>query len=321
MRSGAAAVPRFASRLLAAPLHRLLLPLALLALLIALSLFNEHFLTVGNVRNVLLQTSVLAIVSIGMTYVIVAGAFDLSVGSVVALSGSLAALAMVEYGVAVGVAAGLASGLAVGLANGGLIAGLGVSPFIATLGTLVIARGLALAVTGGSVVSDLPPSFAVLGSSLIAGAPVPVFLAALAFAVGSVVLSRTPFGLRVYAVGGNREAARLAGIRVGRTLVACYAICGGLAALGGLVLAARVRSGQPTVGVFMELYAIAAVVLGGASLRGGEGTLTQTLIGVLLIGFLQNGLNLMNVHSYWQQVVLGIVFIGAASLERLKRRV
>lgn len=319
MRAGAAA-PRLASRLGTVPLHRLLLPLVLVALLVALSLLSEHFLTVGNIRNVLLQTSVLAIVSIGMTFVIVAGAFDLSVGSVVALSGSLAALAMVEYGIVAGVAAGLGSGLAVGLANGGLIAGLGVSPFIATLGTLVIARGLALAVTGGSVVSDLPASFAVLGSGLVGGVPVPVFLAAIAFVIGAIVLSRMPFGLRVYAVGGNREAAHLAGIRVARVLVACYAVCGTLAAVGGLVLTARVRSGQPTVGVFMELYAIAAVVLGGASLRGGEGTLAQTLVGVLLIGFLQNGLNLMNVHSYWQQVVLGLVFIGAAALERLKRR-
>lgn len=299
---------------------RLLLPLALVALVVALAFLNEHFLTLGNIRNVLLQISVLAIVSIGMTFVIVAGAFDLSVGSVVALSGSMAALAMVEYGLLVGIAAGLGVGLALGLVNGGLIAGLGVSPFIATLGTLVIARGLALAVTGGSVVSDLPSSFAVLGSGVIAGIPVPVLLALLAFAVGAVLLGRTPFGLRVYAVGGNRDAAHLAGIRVGRVLVACFAICGALAALGGLILAARVQSGQPTVGVFMELYAIAAVVLGGASLRGGEGNMVQTLLGVLLIGFLQNGLNLMNVHSYWQQVVLGLVFIAAAALEWLKGR-
>ena len=310
-----------AGRFRAADVRQVLLPLVLVALLTALSLLNEHFLTVGNIRNVLLQTSVLAIVSIGMTFVIVAGAFDLSVGSVVALSGSMAALMMVEYGLLPGIAAGLGIGLAVGLANGVLIAGLGVSPFIATLGTLVIARGLALAVTGGSVVSDLPSSFAVLGSGVVAGIPVPVFLAVVAFTVGVVLLGWTPFGLKIYAVGGNREAAHLAGIRVGRVLVACFAICGTLAALGGLILAARVQSGQPTVGVFMELYAIAAVVLGGASLRGGEGNMIQTLLGVLLIGFLQNGLNLMNVHSYWQQVVLGMVFIGAAALEWLKGRV
>jgi ribose transport system permease protein len=299
---------------------QLLLPLALVALVTALAFLNEHFLTLGNIRNVLLQVSVLAIVSIGMTFVIVAGAFDLSVGSVVALSGSMAALAMTEYGLVAGIAAGLGAGLALGFINGELIAGLGVSPFIATLGTLVIARGLALAVTGGSVVSDLPSSFAVLGSGVIWGIPVPVLLALLAFAAGGVVLGRTPFGLRVYAVGGNRDAAHLAGIRVGRILVACFTICGTLAALGGLILAARVQSGQPTVGVFMELYAIAAVVLGGASLRGGEGNMIQTLLGVLLIGFLQNGLNLMNVHSYWQQVVLGLVFIAAAALEWLRRR-
>ncbi|MBI4525187.1 MAG: ATP-binding cassette domain-containing protein [Deltaproteobacteria bacterium] len=296
------------------------LPLALIALVTALAFLNEHFLTVGNIRNVLLQVSVLAMVSIGMTFVIVAGAFDLSVGSVVALSGSMAALTMVKYGLLLGIAAGVGVGVALGLINGGLIAGLGVSPFIATLGTLVIARGVALAVTGGSVVSDLPESFAALGSGTLWGIPVPVLLALVAFAAGAIVLARTPFGLRVYAVGGNRDAAHLAGIRVGRILVACFAICGTLAALGGLIIAARVQSGQPTVGVFMELYAIAAVVLGGASLRGGEGSMLQTLLGVLLIGFLQNGLNLMNVHSYWQQVVLGLVFIAAAALEWLRRR-
>ncbi len=299
---------------------QLLRPLALVALVTALAFLNEHFLTLGNIRNVLLQVSVLAIVSIGMTFVIVAGAFDLSVGSVVALSGSMAALTMVEYGLMAGIAAGLGVGLVLGLINGELIAGLGVSPFIATLGTLVIARGLALAVTGGSIVSDLPSSFAVLGSGVIWGIPVPVLLALLAFAAGGVLLGGTPFGLRVYAVGGNRDAAHLAGIRVGRVLVACFTICGTLAALGGLIVAARVQSGQPTVGVFMELYAIAAVVLGGASLRGGEGNMVQTLLGVLLIGFLQNGLNLMNVHSYWQQVILGLVFIAAAGLEWLRRR-
>ena len=299
---------------------QLLLPLALVALVTALAFLNEHFLTLGNIRNVLLQVSVLAIVSIGMTFVIVAGAFDLSVGSIVALSGSMAALVMTEYGLVAGITAGLGAGLALGFINGELIAGLGVSPFIATLGTLVIARGLALAVTGGSVVSDLPSSFAVLGSGVIWGIPVPVLLALLAFAAGGVVLGRTPFGLRVYAVGGNRDAAHLAGIRVGRVLVACFTICGTAAALGGLIVAARVQSGQPTIGVFMELYAIAAVVLGGASLRGGEGNMIQTLLGVLLIGFLQNGLNLMNVHSYWQQVVLGLVFIAAAALEWLRRR-
>ncbi len=298
----------------------LLLPLALVALVAALAFLNEHFLTLGNIRNVLLQVSVLAIVSIGMTFVIVAGAFDLSVGSVVALSGSIAALTMVEYGVAAGIVAGLGVGLVFGLINGELIAGLGVSPFIATLGTLVIARGLALAATGGSVVSDLPSSFDLLGNGVIWGIPVPVLLALLAFVASGVLLGRTPFGLKVYAVGGNRDAAHLAGIRVGRVLIACFGICGTLAAVGGLIIAARVQSGQPTVGVFMELYAIAAVVLGGASLRGGEGNMAQTLMGVLLIGFLQNGLNLMNVHSYWQQVILGLVFIAAAALEWLRKR-
>ncbi|MBI2370006.1 MAG: ABC transporter permease [Deltaproteobacteria bacterium] len=300
--------------------HRYYLPATLLLLLVVLSVLNEHFLTVANFRNVLYQASVLAIVSIGMTFVIIGGGFDLSVGSLLALAGSLAALVMSEVSFAVGLLGGLLTGILFGLANGLLVSKLLVSPFIATLGTLVVARGLALAITGGATVATVPEEFAYLGTGTVAGVPIAVLVTAAAFLVMLVLLRFTPFGLKVYAVGGNREAARLAGIKVDRVVTATYVISGLLAAMGGLIVAARVRSGQPTVGVFMELFAIAAVVLGGASLRGGEGGLGGTILGVLLIGFLQNGLNLLDVHSYWQQVVVGVVFIGAASLEVLRQR-
>lgn len=301
-------------------IRRYLMPLALLTLVLVLSILSPHFLTVRNIWNVLYQTSVLTIVSIGMTFVIIGGGFDLSLGSVIALSGSLGAVVMVDYGVLLGVMAGLLAGILIGFTNGVIVSKLHVSPFIATLGTLVIGRGLALAVTGGATVSSLPDAFGWLGIGTLLGIPVPVILTLLIFIASVIVLRATPLGLMIYAVGGNPEASRLSGINVARVLIATYTICGFLAAVGGLVLAARVLSGQPTAGVFFELYAIAAVVLGGASLSGGEGKLSRTILGVLMIGVLQNGLNLLNVHSYWQQVVIGLVFVGSASLDMLRGR-
>ena len=294
-------------------------PCSLIALVVVLSLLNRYFLTVGNLMNVLHQLSILAIVSAGMTFVIVCGGFDLSVGSVVALTGSLAALVMMRWGILVGILSGLLAGTAIGLVNGTLISRVRISPFIATLGMQVIARGLALGVTGGSAVFGLPASYSWLGNGHLWIFPVPAVMAFLVFLGGWLVLQHTAFGLRVYAVGGNREAARLSGINVERVITMSYLICGACAGFAGLILSARLQAGEPTAAVFLELFAIAAVVLGGASLQGGEGFISRTMIGVLFIGFLQNGLNLMNVPYYWQQVVIGSVFAGAASLGALKK--
>ncbi len=296
-----------------------LLPTIFTALIITLSVLNPHFLTTGNLLNVLHQFSILALVSAGMTFVIIGGGFDLSVGSVVALSGSVAALVMIKVGLAAGVVAGLATGALAGITNGLLVSRAGISPFIATLGTLVLCRGLALGITGGTAVFDLPRQFAWLGSGKLLGVPVPVLSALLVFLGGLVIMNFHTFGLKVYAVGGNREAARLSGINVPRVIMTTYLICGLTAGLAGLVLAARIRAGEPTAATFLELFSIAAVVLGGTSLRGGEGSLARTLLGVLFIGFLENGLNLMNIPFYWQQVVIGVVFILAAALGMLRR--
>lgn len=298
---------------------RFMVPVLLFALFVLLAVFNQHFLSLGNLLNVSQQIAILAIVSVGMTVVIVGGGFDLSVGSTLALSGSVAALVMVSHGVAAGILAGLGTGIAVGLVNGLVISCFNVSPFIATLGMLVVARGLALGFTGGSAVFGLPESFSWLGEGRILGVPVPALVTVVVVICGYVLLKRTTFGVRVHAVGGNREAARLSGILVTRATVAAYAICGFTAGLAGVVLAARLRAGESTAGVGLELFAIAAVVLGGASLRGGEGSVPRAMLGVLFIGILQNGLNLMNVPYYWQQVVIGTVFIAAACLGMLRK--
>jgi len=299
---------------------QLLVPAMLLILIVGLTVSSQYFLTMGNLLNVLQQISILAIIAAGMTFVIIGGGFDLSVGSVIALSGSLSAMVMVRYGVAAGIIAGLLSGILVGFINGILISRVNISPFIATLGMLVITKGVALGVTGGASVLNLPKQFSWLGSGKLLGIPVSGFIVVIVFLIGIIVLRNTTFGIRIYAVGGNKEAARLSGVKVHRIITATYVICGFTAALAGVLLAARLRSGDPTAGVAMELFAIAAVVLGGASLHGGEGFLSQTLLGVLFIGILENGLNLMNVSYYWQQVVIGTVFILAACLGMLRKR-
>lgn len=277
------------------------------------AVLNENFLTFRNMSNILYQIALLAIVAMGMTFVIIGGGFDLSAGSVVALSGTSAAIVMIEYGTAAGILVGLLIGAAIGVFNGTMVAKVNISPFIATLGTLVIARGLALGITGGTSVYNLPPSFFVLSGQFL-GIPVPALLLLGVFIIGFVILKYTSFGLKIFAVGGNREAARLSGIKVDRVIQMTYVISGTCAGLAGLILASRIRSGEPTVGVFLELYAIAAVVLGGTSLKGGQGSLAKTMLGVLFIGVLQNGLNLMNVPYYWQQVAIGLVFVIAAAI-------
>jgi len=300
-------------------LDRYLVPALLAVQLVVFGVLADNFYSVRNLLNVLEQVSVLGIISAGMTLVIICGGFDLSVGSTLALAGCVASLVMTASNVALGVLAGLTVGLAIGLVNGVVISRVRVSPFIATLGMLVVARGLALGLTGGTAVFGLPTSFGFIGSGRLLGVPVSFLLAALVYAILLVVIRTTPFGLSIYAVGGNEEASRLSGIGIHRIKVATYAICGFLAGLAGVVLAARLRAAEPTAGATMELFSIAAVVLGGASLQGGEGFLTRTVLGVLFIGVLQNGLNLLNVPYYWQQVVIGVVFIGAAVLVMTRR--
>jgi ribose transport system permease protein len=234
----------------------------------------------------------------------------------------MAAMAMVQFGLFAGVVAGIATGIAVGLINGVIIAYLGVNPFITTLGTMVLVRGLVYLVTGGAPVGDerLPAAFLAFGSARFLGIHYLVWVPAILLIVLSWVMAATPYGRRVYATGGNREAAYLSGVPVGRIIASTYVWCGGLAGLAGVMLAARLQSGQPTAGEFYELTAIAAVVLGGASLQGGEGTLYKSIIGVFIMVVLGNSLNLLNVDSYWQRVAIGVVIIAAAAADRLRSR-
>jgi ribose transport system permease protein len=296
--------------------------ITLLALCLATALLTDRFLSPLNLTNILVQSSIMAVIAIGMTFVIIGGGFDLSVGSTVALAGCIAAMVIVKFGVAVGVVAGIAAGVVVGLANGVIIAKLGVNPFITTLGTMVLVRGIVYLITGGAPVGDdgLPAAFIAFGSARFLGIHYLVWVPALLLLILSWVMRTTPYGRRIYATGGNREAAYLSGVPVERIIASTYAWCGALAGVAGVMLAARLQSGQPTAGEFYELTAIAAVILGGASLQGGEGTLYKSIIGVFIMIVLGNSLNLLNVDSYWQRVAIGAVIIAAAAADRLRSR-
>ena len=296
--------------------------LALLVLCLVTALLTNRFLSPLNLTNILVQSSIMAVIAIGMTFVIVGGGFDLSVGSTVAFAGCVAAMAMVQFGLVAGVVAGIAAGIAVGMVNGVIIAQLGVNPFITTLGTMVLVRGLVYLITAGAPVGDdrLPAAFIAFGSARFLGIHYLVWVPAILLIVLSWVMAATPYGRRIYATGGNREAAFLSGIPVNRIIASTYVWCGALGGLAGVMLAARLQSGQPTAGEFYELTAIAAVVLGGASLQGGEGTLYKSIIGVFIMIVLGNSLNLLNVNSYWQRVAIGAVIIAAAAADRLRSR-
>jgi ribose transport system permease protein len=298
--------------------------ITLVVLCVATALMTDRFLSPLNLTNVLVQSSIMAVIAMGMTFVIIGGGFDLSVGSTVALAGCVGAMVMLQFGILAGVVAGIAAGALVGLVNGLIIAMLGVNPFITTLGTMVLVRGVVFLITRGAPVSGefgLPSAFVAFGSARFLGIHYLVWIPALLLAVLSVLLHVTPYGRRIYATGGGREAAYLSGIPVERIIASTYIWCGALAGVAGVMLAARLQSGQPTAGEFYELTAIAAVVLGGASLQGGEGTLYKTLIGVFIMIVLGNSLNLLNVDSYWQRVAVGAVIIAAAAADRLRLRI
>jgi ribose transport system permease protein len=299
-------------------------PLLTLAVLcVVTALMTNRFLSPLNLTNILVQSSIMAVIAMGMTFVIVGGGFDLSVGSTVALSGCVAGMVMLQSGILAGVVAGIAAGALVGLVNGVTVALLGVNPFITTLGTMVLVRGVVFLITGGAPVSGesgLPSAFVAFGSARFLGVHDLVWVPALLLIALSGLLHFTPYGGRIYATGGGREAAFLSGIPVDRIIASTYIWCGALAGVAGVMLAARLQSGQPTAGEFYELTAIAAVVLGGASLQGGEGALYKSIIGVFIMIVLGNSLNLLNVDSYWQRVAVGAVIIAAAAADRLRSR-
>lgn len=316
---GSAGAPVATARRAADALQRAALLLALLGLSGVLALLTETFLTWSNVVNVLRQASINLVIAVGMTFVILSGGLDLSAGALVALVSVVTGLLMLKLSIATGIAAGLLVGVAAGLAVGALVAYGRVAPFIATLGAMTIHRGLALIVTDGDIITGLPEPFAWLGSGFVGPIPAPVVVAAAVVALGYLLLTQTPFGVNVYAIGGNVEAARLSGIDVRGTLLRIYALMGLLTAIAGIVMTARVRSGQPTLGQGFELDAIASVIIGGSNLRG-EGSMTGTVVGALLIGVLRNGLNLLQINYFWQQVAIGLVIIFAVLLDSLKRK-
>ena len=297
---------------------------------IFLAFSNEYFLTAGNISNVLLQTSINGILAIGMTFVILTRGIDLSVGSVVALAGMVAA-SFVTTSATAGVSGGpypvvlaLAIGILVGVVSGSIV-GLIVSrfsvpAFVATLGMLSAARGMTLIYGGGKPVPGLVPAFRWIGTGNVFGIPMPGVILAGVFALSWWILTRTRFGRYIYAVGGNPHAAKTSGIDVARIRFLVYVISGALSGLAGMILSARTGSALPQAGIAYELDAIAAVVIGGTSLSGGVGRVTGTLIGALIIGVMNNGLDLLGIQSYYQQVLKGALIVGAVMLDQKRNQ-
>jgi ribose transport system permease protein len=292
--------------------------IACLILFCAFSLLTSSFYQVGNLLDVMLQSSINAIIATGMTLVIITRGIDLSVGSIVGLS-SMVASSLAGQGLVLPVIAGLLVGLACGLVNGILIAKLKLPDFIVTLGTLSVYRGAALIYTNGQPIYGLPPAFRAVFAGGLGGIPMPVLYAIVIAVLAFLLIRFTSLGEQVIAVGGNDEAARLSGISIDRVKIVVYALSGVLSALAGLVLVARIGAAEPIGGSGFELQAIGASVIGGASLFGGVGNPLGSLIGALTLGGLQNGLTLMNVPSFWQYVASGTVVILAVYIDRLAR--
>ncbi|GEC09831.1 transporter [Streptomyces spinoverrucosus] len=294
---------------------------ALIVLVVALSALSGDFLTADNLLNIGVQAAVTAILAFGVTFVIVSAGIDLSVGSVAALSATVLAWSATNEGVpvVVSVVLAVATGIACGLVNGFLISYGKLPPFIATLAMLSVARGLSLVVSQGSPIA-FPDSVSHLGDTLGGWLPVPVLVMVVMGLITAFVLGRTYIGRSMYAIGGNEEAARLSGLRVKRQKLAIYALSGLFAAAAGIVLASRLSSAQPQAAQGYELDAIAAVVIGGASLAGGTGKASGTLIGALILAVLRNGLNLLSVSAFWQQVVIGVVIALAVLLDTVRRK-
>jgi putative xylitol transport system permease protein len=304
--------------------------LAFLLLAVILSFSNEYFLTPGNISNVLLQTSINGVLAIGMTFVILTRGIDLSVGSVVALAGMVSAsfattsatagVAGAPYPFFVALAIGILVGVACGIIVGFIVSRFSVPAFVATLGMLSAARGMTLIYGGGKPVPALTPEFRWIGTGNILGIPMPVILLGIVFLASWWILTRTRFGRYIYAVGGNPHAAKTSGINVTRIRFLVYVISGGLSGLAGMMLSARTGSALPQAGIAYELDAIAAVVIGGTSLSGGVGRVTGTLIGALIIGVMNNGLDLMGIQSYYQQVLKGALIVGAVMLDQKRNQ-
>ncbi len=295
--------------------------IAFVLICILLSILHPAFLTLSNLRVILTQVSINALLAFGVTFVIITGGIDLSLGSVLAVAGIAAAIFAHPdtYPLVVPIAAGLGTGIIFGAFNGLIITKSKVPPFIVTLGTMTIARGLALIFSNGRPVSNLSDAFNFIGGGTIGGIPFPIIILVLAFIVCALLLGRTTWGRYMYAVGGNELAAKASGINVNKVKMMVYTLCGGLAGIAGVLLTSRITTGQPNAGMGFELDAIAAAIIGGTSTSGGTGNMVGTLLGALLIGVISNGLDLMNVSSYYQLVIKGLIIVGAVVLDSVSK--
>ncbi|SEE51863.1 ABC transporter permease [Jiangella alba] len=295
---------------------------ALIVLIVALSFASPHFLTADNLFNIGAQTAVIAIIATAQTMVIITKGIDLSVGSVAALAGVVGAMAVRDLGFSLWAATAVAIGVgaAAGLVNGLLVSVARIPPFIATLGTMSVGRGLVFIITGAVGVYSLPESFQILGNGEILGIPFAIVLTAVVAVGMAFLLSQTRFGRYTYAIGSNLEAARRSGIPIVGHLTAVYVIAGMLVGLGGMIAASRVNSGQPNYGIALELDVIAAAVIGGASLFGGQGRIIGTLIGAFLIAVVRNGAVLMDVSIHYQMVIVGLIIWAAVYFDQYRRR-
>lgn len=289
--------------------------------MVVISILNTAFLDLSNLLNLLRQVSINGLIAFGMTFVILTGGIDLSVGSILALSSAFTAI-LITSGLdpIVALIVGVLGGFLLGVFNGVLVTFGSMAPFIATLATMTIFRGLTLVITDGNPITDLGDSylFQLFGKGYFFGIPVPAVTMIIVFIVLAIILQKTTFGRHTYAIGGNEVASKISGIKVNKVKILIYGISGLMSALAGAILTSRLNSAQPTAGTSYELDAIAAVVLGGTSLTGGKGRIVGTLIGVLIIGVLNNGLNLLGVSSFYQQVVKGIVILIAVLIDRKK---
>jgi ribose transport system permease protein len=299
-----------------------LLPFVTLAILfVGLAIASPHFLTSTNLSSVIRQTAVINIMALGMTLIIVSGGIDLSVGAILAMGGLLGTMAMEKgYSIPTGVAVGLLTGAFWGFVNGLLITKLRINPFIVTLGTLGIIRGLTLIISNGLPVHQIPAGFSYLGEGNLLGVPFVLWILLVCALLVHVILEHTRLGRYAFAIGSNEAAAFYTGIPVGFHTVAVYAIAGMLTGLAGMIEASRLMTGQPTAGQGYELQAIAAVVIGGGSLRGGEGSVVGTLIGAFIMGLLSNGSDLLGISPYLQQAIIGAVIILAVTVDELRKR-
>jgi len=302
-------------------IQRLLPFITLIVLIVALAIASPHFLTNTNLSSVVRQTAVINIMALGMTLIIVSGGIDLSVGAILAMGGLLGTMAMEKgYSIPVGIVVGIVTGCFWGFINGLLTTRLRINPFIVTLGTLGIVRGLTLIISNGLPVHQIPQSFSFLGEGTVLGVPFVLWVLLVCAGAMHVLMEHTRLGRYAFAIGSNPDAAFYAGIPVAFHVTAVYAIGGALTGLAGMIEASRLMTGQPTAGQGYELQAIAAVVIGGGSLRGGEGSVIGTLVGAFIMGLLSNGSDLLGISPYLQQAIIGAVIILAVSVDELRKR-